>query len=63
MRHAIIIDTTRTVSVKSETVEINGIDREIWVVVMRCPVDGISVSGEYYASREEAAAARDAIIA
>jgi hypothetical protein len=53
MREA-IIDTTRSVSVESDIVEINGIDREIWAIVVRCPIDGISVSGQYYASREEA---------
>ena len=58
-----IIDTTRTVTVESETVEINGTDREIWAIVTRCPVNGISVDGEYYASRAEAQAALNAMFA
>ena len=62
MREA-IIDTTRTVSVESETVEIDGIDREIWCVVTRCPVNGIDTGGEYFATREEAIAARDEMFA
>ena len=56
MREA-IIDTTRTVTVESDIVEINGVDREIWAIVTRCPVNGIDVGGEYYCSREEAVAA------
>lgn len=52
-----IIDTTRTVTVESDIIEIDGIDREIWSVVVRCPVNGIDTGGEYFASREEAIAA------
>jgi hypothetical protein len=59
MRHP-IIDTTRTVTVESEIVEIDGIDREIWAVVVRCPVNGLYVEGDYFASREEAVADLDA---
>lgn len=52
-----IIDTTRTVTVESDIVEINGVDREIWAIVTRCPVNGIDAGGEYYCSREDAVAA------
>ena len=58
-----IIDTIRTVSIECETVEIDGVDREIWAIVTRCPVNGISTSGEYFATRSEAIAARDAVFA
>lgn len=61
MRGHIIADTTRTVAFESEVVEINGIDRTIWNIVVRCPVNGISVCGEYFTSREEAAEAWDAM--
>jgi hypothetical protein len=58
-----IIDTTRTVRVECDTVEIDGVDREIWSIVTRCPVNGVSVSGEYFATRSEAVAALDAAFA
>ena len=60
MRDA-IIDTTRTITVESDIVEINGVDREIWCVVERCPVYGVDVWPEYYASKEEAMAALHAV--
>ncbi len=50
-----IIDTTRSVSFEKEIVEIDGVDREIWSIVIRCPVNGVSVSTECYGSRDEAA--------
>jgi hypothetical protein len=56
-----IIDTTRTVTIESDTVEIDGIDREIWAIVTRCPVNGMYV--DYFASREEAQAELDAMFA
>lgn len=56
-----IIDTIRTVSIECETVEIDGVDRDIWAIVTRCPVNGISV--EYFATRSEAVAALDAVFA
>lgn len=55
-----IIDTTRTVSFLAETVEFDGIDREIWITVIRCPVDGIYTLPGYHATREEAAASWEA---
>ena len=57
MREAIISDTTRSVSIEKDIVDFDGIDREIWSIVIDCPVNGISVCGEYYCSREEATAA------
>lgn len=59
MRDA-IIDTTRTITIESDIVEINGVDREIWSVVERCPVRGVDVWPEYYASKGEAQAALSA---
>jgi hypothetical protein len=56
-----IIDTTRSVTIESDTVEIDGIDREIWAIVTRCPVNGMYV--DYFASREEAQAELDAMFA
>ena len=58
-----IIDTTRTVSISSDTVEFDGIERTIWLIVVRCPVDGPSVHPEYFATREEAQAALNEIFA
>lgn len=58
-----VIDTTRTVTIESDIVEIDGVDREIWSVVTRCPVNGIDTGGEYYASRAEAEAALETIFA
>jgi hypothetical protein len=54
MRDHIIADTTRSVTFESEVVEINGIDRAIWNIVVRCPVNGISVCAEAFTSREKA---------
>lgn len=62
MREA-IIDTTRTITIESETVEIEGIDREIWAIVVRCPVNGTYVDGDYFISREEALTALNEIFA
>lgn len=53
-----IIDTTRTISIESDIVEIDGVDREIWAIVERCPVYGVEV--DYYATKEEALAALNA---
>lgn len=53
MRHP-IIDTTRAVFIASDTVEFDGIERTIWCIVTRCPVNGPDVHPEYFASREEA---------
>ena len=61
MRDA-IIDTTRTITVESDIVEIDGIDREIWCVVERCPVYGVDVWPEYYASKAEALAALNVVL-
>lgn len=58
MRHP-IIDTIRTIGVESDIVEINGVDREVWCVVERCPVWGVEV--EYYATKDEALAALNAV--
>lgn len=58
---AAIIDTTRTITIESDIVEIDGIDREIWAVVERCPVYGVDVWPDYYASKEEALAALNAV--
>lgn len=58
-----VIDTTRTITVESDIVEFDGIDREIWFVVTRCPVNGIDTGPEYYTSRAEAQAALEAIFA
>lgn len=51
-----IIDTTRTVRFLPETVEFDGIDRQIWLTVIRCPVDGTYTLPDYHSSRAEAEA-------
>lgn len=58
-----IIDTTRTVTIETDTVEFDGIDREIWLIVTRCPVNGIDTGPEYYATRAEAQDALNAMFA
>lgn len=59
-----IIDTTRTLTVEKDVVEFDGIDREVWLIVERCPVNGVNVWGsDYYASREEANRAINEIFA
>lgn len=60
---AAIIDTTRTITIESDIVEIDGIDREIWSIVTRCPVNGIDTGGEYFVSRAEAEDALNAMFA
>lgn len=56
-----IIDTTRTITTESDVVEIDGVEREIWYVVERCPVWGVEVWPDYYASKAEAMAAMNAV--
>jgi hypothetical protein len=56
-----IIDTARTISIVSDTLDTE--DREFWSIVTRCPVNGTWVSPEYYATRAEAQAALDAMFA
>jgi len=59
-----IIDTTRSVTFESQIVEIGGVDRTIWNIVVNCPVDGIYLAScEYFGSREEAEAAWIALAA
>jgi len=62
MRHP-IIDTTRSVSVESDVFEFDGVERTIWSIVTRCPVNGIDTGGEYFTSREEAVAALNSMFA
>lgn len=55
MRAQIIDDTTRSVTVESDVVEFDGIERTIWSIVVRCPVDGVYLAtNDYFATREEA---------
>lgn len=58
-----IIDTTRTVSIHSDTVEFDGIDRTIWLIVTSCPVNGPDVHPEYFATREDAETALNTMFA
>lgn len=61
MRLPIIEDTTRSVTIESDLVEIGGVDRSIWQIVVRCPVQGVYTVGDYHASREEAQTELDAL--
>ena len=48
---------TRTIRIVHDVAEIEGVDRDIWLVVLHCPVNGAEILGEYHTSRAEAARA------
>lgn len=61
-RLPIVEDTTRSLTVEKDFFE-DDENKPMWLVVERCPVNGVYVFPEYYTTRAEAVAAREELAA